>query len=30
MICDLAQVADEMQFYNFMKIVAPHTSKLIV
>ena len=26
-IRDLAQVADEMQFYNFMTIVAAHTSK---
>lgn len=29
-IRDLAQVADEMQFYNFMTIVAAHTSKPIV
>lgn len=28
-IRDLAQVADEMQFYNFMTIVAAHTSKPI-
>lgn len=26
-IRDLAQVADEMQFYNFMTVVAAHTSK---
>lgn len=29
-IRDLAQVADEMQFYNFMTIVASHTSKPVV
>lgn len=29
-IRDLAQVADEMQFYNFMIIVAAHTSKPVV
>ncbi len=29
-ICDLAQVADEMQFYNFMTIVAAHTSKPVI
>lgn len=29
-IRDLVQVADEMQFYNFMTIVAAHTSKPIV
>lgn len=29
-IRDLAQVADEMQFYNFMTIVAAHTSKPII
>ena len=29
-IRDLAQVADEMQFYNFMTIVATHTSKPVV
>ena len=29
-IRDLAQVADEMQFYNFMTIVAAHTSKPLV
>lgn len=29
-IRDLAQVADEMQFYNFMTIVAAHTSKSVV
>ncbi|MBR0164461.1 MAG: ATP-binding protein [Lachnospiraceae bacterium] len=29
-IRDLAQVADEMQFYNFMAIVAAHTSKPVV
>ena len=29
-ICDLAQVADEMQFYNFMTVVAAHTSKPVV
>lgn len=29
-IRDLAQVADEMQFYNFMTIVAAHTSKPVV
>ncbi|MCM1287590.1 MAG: ATP-binding protein [Clostridium sp.] len=29
-IRDLTQVADEMQFYNFMTIVAAHTSKPIV
>lgn len=27
---DLAQVADEMQFYNFMTIVAAHTAKPVV
>ncbi|MCD8110381.1 MAG: DUF4143 domain-containing protein [Clostridiales bacterium] len=29
-IRDLVQVADEMQFYNFMTIVAAHTSKPVV
>lgn len=29
-IRDLAQVADEMQFYNFMTIVAAHTSRPVV
>ena len=29
-IRDLAQVADEMQFYNFMTIVAAQTSKPVV
>lgn len=29
-IRDLAQVADEMEFYNFMTIVAAHTSKPVV
>ncbi len=29
-IRDLAQVADEMQFYNFMTIVAAHTAKPVV
>ena len=29
-IRDLAQVADEMQFYNFMTVVAAHTSKPVV
>ena len=29
-IRDLAQVADEMQFYNFMTIVAAHTSKPVI
>lgn len=29
-IRDLAQVVDEMQFYNFMIIVAAHTSKPVV
>ncbi len=29
-IKDLTQVADEMQFYNFMTIVAAHTSKPVV
>lgn len=29
-IRDLAQVADEMSFYNFMTVVAAHTSKPIV
>lgn len=29
-IRDLAQVADEMQFYSFMTIVAAHTSKPVV
>lgn len=29
-IRDLAQVANEMQFYNFMTIVAAHTSKPVV
>ncbi|MCM1127341.1 MAG: ATP-binding protein [Lachnospiraceae bacterium] len=29
-IHDLTQVADEMQFYNFMTIVAAHTSKPVV
>ena len=29
-IRDLAQVGDEMQFYNFMTIVAAHTSKPVV
>lgn len=29
-IHDLAQVGDEMQFYNFMTIVAAHTSKPVV
>lgn len=29
-IRDLAQVTDEMQFYNFMTIVAAHTSKPVV
>ncbi len=29
-IRNLAQVADEMQFYNFMTIVAAHTSKPVV
>lgn len=29
-IRDLAQVADELQFYNFMTIVAAHTSKPVV
>ena len=29
-IRDLAQVADEMQFYNFMTIAAAHTSKPVV
>lgn len=27
---DLAQVADEMQFYNFMTIVAAQTSKPVI
>ena len=29
-IRDLAQVADQMQFYNFMTVVAAHTSKPVV
>lgn len=29
-IRDLAQVADEMQFYNFMTIVAAHTSRPLI
>lgn len=29
-IRDLAQVADEMQFYNFMTVIAAHTSKPVV
>lgn len=29
-IRDFAQVADEMQFYNFMTIVAAHTSKPVI
>ncbi len=29
-IHNLAQVADEMQFYNFMTVVAAHTSKPVV
>ena len=29
-IRDLAQIADEMQFYNFMTIVAAQTSKPVV
>lgn len=29
-IRDLAQVADEMNFYNFMTVVAAHTSKPVV
>lgn len=29
-IRDLAQVADEMQFYNFMTVVAAHTAKPVV
>ena len=29
-IRDLAQVADEMQFYNFMTVVAAHTSKPVI
>lgn len=29
-IRDLAQVADEMQFYHFMTVVAAHTSKPVV
>lgn len=29
-IRDLAQVADEMDFYNFMTVVAAHTSKPVV
>lgn len=29
-IYDLAQVADEMQFYNFLTIAAAHTSKPVV
>ena len=29
-IRDLVQVADEMQFYNFMTVVAAHTSKPVV
>ena len=29
-IRDLTQIADEMQFYNFMTIVAAHTSKPVV
>lgn len=29
-ISDLAQVADKMQFYNFMIAVAAHTSKPVV
>lgn len=29
-IRDLTQVADEMQFYNFMTVVAAHTSKPVV
>lgn len=29
-IRDLAKVADEMQFYNFMTVVAAHTSKPVV
>ena len=29
-IRDFAQVADEMQFYNFMTVVAAHTSKPVV
>lgn len=29
-IRDLAQVADEMQFYNFMTVAAAHTSKPVV
>ena len=29
-IRNLAQVADEMQFYNFMTVVAAHTSKPVV
>ena len=29
-IRDLSQVADEMQFYNFMTVAAAHTSKPVV
>lgn len=29
-INDLTQVADEMQFYNFMTVVAAHTSKPVI
>lgn len=29
-IRDLAQVADEMQFYNFMTVVAAHTSRPVI
>lgn len=29
-IRDFAQVADEMQFYNFMTVIAAHTSKPVV
>ncbi len=29
-IRDLTQVADEMQFYNFMTVVAAHTSKPVI
>ena len=29
-IRELAQVADEMQFYNFMTVVAAHTSKPVI
>ncbi len=29
-IRDLTQIADEMQFYNFMTVVAAHTSKPVI